>query len=141
MMEILHAESIDLVALELKLRDEDGLQLARRLREASRIPIIILTSIAEEADRVMALELGADDYVTKPFSSRELLARIRAVMRRYRAMQSVVAQENEIRAYRFAGGHSTYACTGSLPRPVNAFRSPTVNSVCWSPSWVTPSVF
>jgi DNA-binding response OmpR family regulator len=103
MMEILHAESIDLVALELKLRDEDGLQLARRLREASRIPIIILTSIAEEADRVMALELGADDYVTKPFSSRELLARIRAVMRRYRAMQSVVAQENEIRAYRFAG--------------------------------------
>jgi len=103
MMEILRAESIDLVALELKLRGEDGLQLARRLREASRIPIIILTSIAEEADRVMALELGADDYLTKPFSSRELLARIRAVMRRYRAMQNVVAQGNEIRAYRFAG--------------------------------------
>jgi DNA-binding response OmpR family regulator len=103
MMEILRAESIDLVALELKLRNEDGLQLARRLREASRIPIIILTSIAEEADRVMALELGADDYLTKPFSSRELLARIRAVMRRYRAMQNVVAQGNEIRAYRFAG--------------------------------------
>ena len=103
MMEILDAESIDIVVLELKLPEEDGLQLARRLREASRIPIIILTSIAEEADRVMALELGADDYLTKPFSSRELLARIRAVMRRYRAMQNVVAQGNEIRAYRFAG--------------------------------------
>jgi DNA-binding response OmpR family regulator len=103
MMAILDAESIDLVLLELKLRDEDGLQLARRLREASRIPIIILTSIAEEADRVMALELGADDYLTKPFSTRELLARIRAVMRRSRTAERAPAQDDAVRAYHFSG--------------------------------------
>ena len=80
-------EPIDLVALELKLRGEDGLQLARQLRKTSRIPIIIVTSRAEEADRVMGLELGADDYITKPFSTRELLARIRAVMRRYQTSE------------------------------------------------------
>ena len=64
MMEVLDDEPIDLVALELKLRGEDGLQLARQLRKTSRIPIIIVTSRAEEADRVMGLELGADDYIT-----------------------------------------------------------------------------
>jgi DNA-binding response OmpR family regulator len=103
MMEILDEEPVDLVALELKLRGEDGLQLARRLRDASRIPLIIVTSCAEEADRVMGLELGADDYITKPFSTRELLARIRAVMRRYRTVESPPAQDDGVRAYRFAG--------------------------------------
>jgi len=103
MMEILDDQSIDLVALELKLQGEDGLQLARRLRETSRIPLIIITSRAEEADRVMGLELGADDYITKPFSTRELLARIRAVMRRYRTSESTPAQDDAVRAYRFAG--------------------------------------
>ena len=103
MMEILDDEPVDLVALELKLRGEDGLQLARRLREASAIPLIIVTSRAEEADRVMGLEIGADDYITKPFSTRELLARIRAVMRRYRAAKSAPVQDEEVRAYHFAG--------------------------------------
>lgn len=104
MMEILYDEAVDLVALELRLRGEDGLQLAKQLRAVSTIPLIIVTNRTEEADRVMGLELGADDYVTKPFSARELLARIRAVMRRYRARESSPAQSDDaIRAYRFAG--------------------------------------
>jgi two-component system, OmpR family, response regulator len=103
MMDALQEEPIDLVALELTLRGENGHQLASRLRESSKVPIIIVSSRAEEADRVMGLELGADDYVTKPFSARELLARIRAVMRRYRNCEGVPDRSPEVRAYRFAG--------------------------------------
>src|SRR5688572_23796141 len=103
MMEVLADEAIDLVVLDLKLRGEDGLHLARRLRESSTIPIIMVTGRLEEADRVMGLELGADDYVTKPFSPRELLARIRAVMRRYRTVDTLPGRDEGLRAYRFAG--------------------------------------
>jgi two-component system, OmpR family, response regulator len=103
MMEILDDERVDLIALELKLRGEDGLQLTRRLREASRVPLIIVTSRGEEVDRVMGLEMGADDYITKPFSARELLARIRAVMRRYRTSEDSPLQDDAVRAYHFAG--------------------------------------
>jgi two-component system OmpR family response regulator len=103
MMEILDDERVDLIALELKLRGEDGLQLTRRLREASTVPLIIVTSRGEEADRVMGLEMGADDYITKPFSTRELLARIRAVMRRYRSSERPPVQDDAVRAYHFAG--------------------------------------
>src|SRR5678816_1018279 len=80
MDKVLAAEIVDLVILDLKLPDEDGLAIARRLRESLDIPIIILTGRKEEADRVMGLELGADDYVTKPFSQRELMARIKACL-------------------------------------------------------------
>lgn len=72
----------DLVVLDLMLPGLNGLEVARRLRGGSAIPIIILTARAEEADRVVGLELGADDYVTKPFSARELVARVKAVLRR-----------------------------------------------------------
>jgi DNA-binding response OmpR family regulator len=82
MDKVLGAEMVDLVILDLKLPDEDGLAIARRLRESLDLPIIILTGRKEEADRIMGLELGADDYVTKPFSLRELTARVRAVLRR-----------------------------------------------------------
>jgi two-component system OmpR family response regulator len=68
------------------------------------VPIIIVTSRSEEADRVMGLELGADDYVTKPFSTRELLARIRAVMRRYQTSESAPDANRTVRAYHFACG-------------------------------------
>ena len=84
MAETLAAEVVDLIVLDLKLKTEDGMNLARRLREDSTIPIIMLTGRADEADRVMGLELGADDYLTKPFSPRELLARIRTILRRRR---------------------------------------------------------
>src|SRR5205807_4799652 len=74
MQSVLASEVVDLVVLDLKLKAEDGMALARRLRDESAIPIVMLTGRAEEADRVMGLELGADDYLTKPFSPRELLA-------------------------------------------------------------------
>ena len=72
----------DLVILDLTLPKLDGLDVARSLRRAGDIPIIMLTARTEEADRVAGLELGADDYVTKPFSAREIVARVRAVLRR-----------------------------------------------------------
>jgi DNA-binding response OmpR family regulator len=70
------------VVLDLGLPDFDGFELCRRLRDAADVPILILTARDEEADRIIGLELGADDYVTKPFSPRELVARVRAVLRR-----------------------------------------------------------
>jgi len=80
--EALAAGEADLVLLDLRLPDGDGLDVCRRLRERSNVPIIVVTARGEEADRVVGLELGADDYVVKPFGLRELIARIRAVSRR-----------------------------------------------------------
>ncbi|MET0509029.1 MAG: response regulator [Burkholderiaceae bacterium] len=103
-MAVVAREVVDLVVLDVRLHGEDGLQIARRLREASStMPILMLTGRAEEADRVMGLELGADDYLTKPFSSRELLARIRALLRRAQAQASVADAMRKARAYRFDG--------------------------------------
>jgi two-component system OmpR family response regulator len=102
MQAVLAREVIDLVVLDLKLQAEDGMALARRLRDESAIPLIMLTGRREEADRVMGLELGADDYLTKPFSPRELLARIRAVLRRRRP-EIQQGRPEGIRAYRFDG--------------------------------------
>jgi len=78
----LAAEAPDLVLLDLRLPDLDGLEVCRRLRERSRVPIIVVSARGEEVDRVVGLELGADDYVVKPFGLRELIARIKAVLRR-----------------------------------------------------------
>ena len=72
----------DLVVLDLGLPRRDGLDVIRELRRTTNVPIVVLTARAEEADRIVGLELGADDYVTKPFSPKELVARVRAVMRR-----------------------------------------------------------
>lgn len=76
------AERPDMILLDLGLPGMDGLDVTRRLRETSSVPIIMLTARVEETDRIVGLELGADDYITKPFSPRELVARIRAVLRR-----------------------------------------------------------
>ncbi len=103
MFELFDRESIDLIILDLRLPGEDGMQLARTLRERATVPIVLLTGRNEEADRVMGLELGADDYVTKPFSPRELLARVRAVLRRYQVQSTLPERDNTRRAYRFAG--------------------------------------
>ena len=100
---VLARETVDLLVLDVRLQGEDGMQIARKLREESTIPILMLTGRAEEADRVMGLELGADDYLTKPFSTRELLARIRALLRRAQAQASVADALAKARAYRFAG--------------------------------------
>jgi DNA-binding response OmpR family regulator len=72
----------DLVVLDLGLPDMDGLDVIRSLRERSRVPIVVLTARGEESDRLIGLELGADDYVVKPFSPKEIVARVRAVLRR-----------------------------------------------------------
>ena len=103
MLEVIGREAIDLLLLDLRLPGEDGMRLARMVRESSRMPIVILTGRNEEADRVMGLELGADDYVTKPFSPRELLARIRAVIRRSQMEATPPARDETLRAYRFGG--------------------------------------
>ena len=102
MRSVIEQDVVDLVVLDLRLQSEDGMALARKLRDESSIPIIMLTGRAEEADRVMGLELGADDYLTKPFSPRELLARIRTVLRRRRA-EVRQGRPDGIRAYRFDG--------------------------------------
>jgi len=127
-MEVLARETVDLVVLDLRLPGEDGLQIARKLREESLIPILILTGRIDEADRVMGLELGADDYLTKPFSPRELLARIRALLRRARAQATVADEIAKVRAYRFGGWELSVglrklksaqgAAAHSDPRPV-----------------------
>jgi two-component system alkaline phosphatase synthesis response regulator PhoP len=77
-------ERPDLIVLDLNLPEMDGLDVCRALRRESDVPIIMLTARADEADRLIGLELGADDYITKPFSPRELVARVRAVLRRVR---------------------------------------------------------
>jgi len=102
--EVMAREEIDLLVLDLRLPDEDGMEIARRLRaDVPSLPIIMLTARRDEADRVMGLELGADDYLTKPFSPRELLARIRALLRRSRLQQTVAEGLQKMRAYHFAG--------------------------------------
>jgi DNA-binding response OmpR family regulator len=78
----LEQHEVRLAILDLQLPDADGLDLCRAIREQSRLPIVILTARDEEVDRITGLELGADDYVSKPFSPRELVARVRAVLRR-----------------------------------------------------------
>ena len=79
---LLASTHVDLVLLDIMLPESNGLAICQQLRESSRTPVILLTALAEESDRVLGLEMGADDYLTKPFSARELLARIRAVLRR-----------------------------------------------------------
>lgn len=86
MRAMLEKESVDLVILDLMLPGEDGLTLCRDLRAHSELPVIMLTAKGEQTDRIVGLEMGADDYVTKPFHPRELVARIKAVMRRSRSL-------------------------------------------------------
>src|SRR5215216_4636630 len=81
-LEAFRARPPDLVLLDVMLPDGDGKDVLRTIRSSSRVPVVMLTARGEEMDRVLGLELGADDYVTKPFSAAELVARVRAVLRR-----------------------------------------------------------
>jgi two-component system OmpR family response regulator len=92
----------DLVILDVMLPGEDGLTLCRDLRAQSNLPIIMLTARGDETDRIVGLELGADDYLAKPFSPRELLARIKSVLRRARSLPENLQTEESGR-YRFSG--------------------------------------
>jgi two-component system OmpR family response regulator len=86
MRKVLKSSAIDLVVLDLMLPGEDGLTLCRELRARSNVPIVMLTAMGEETDRIVGLEMGADDYLPKPFNPRELLARVRAVLRRAQSL-------------------------------------------------------
>ena len=87
--QVLKGSKIDLVILDLMLPGEDGLTMFRRLRAEGGMPIVMLTALAGDADRIVGLELGADDYVTKPFNPRELVARVKAVLRRSEGARDV----------------------------------------------------
>src|SRR5262247_4102035 len=87
---------VDLVVLDLMLPGEDGLALCRELRARSELPVIMLTAMGEEIDRIIGLEIGADDYLPKPFNPRELLARIRAVLRRRRPGSPAASGEERV---------------------------------------------
>ncbi|MGY3444823.1 MULTISPECIES: response regulator [unclassified Bradyrhizobium] len=97
---LLKRQSFDLILLDVMLPGEDGLSICRRLRTSSSIPIIMVTARSEDIDRILGLELGADDYVTKPFNSREVVARIRALLRR---VESGSASRSRPRPMTFAG--------------------------------------
>ena len=97
---VLTTEQPDLVLLDIMMPGEDGLSLCRHLVEARRLPVILLTAKGEAMDRIIGLEIGADDYVTKPFEPRELVARIRSVLRRAERLPEAPADEL---AYRFEG--------------------------------------
>ncbi len=92
-LQVFDRRPADLVILDWMLPKLDGLEVLRRLRAASAVPVLMLTARAEETDRVVGLELGADDYLTKPFSVRELVARIHALLRRIQRVQEIVAAD------------------------------------------------
>ena len=101
MRKVLADSRIDLILLDLMLPGEDGLSLCRSVRAASRIPIIMLTAKGDEVDRVIGLEMGADDYLPKPFGSRELVARIRAVLRRSQEAPAAAKPGGRPKQYHF----------------------------------------
>ena len=103
MWQALEADSYDLIVLDLMLPGDDGLTLCRKLRERMTIPVVMLTALGEEADRIVGLEMGADDYLPKPFNPRELLARIRAVLRRGQFAKADGKHRAAVRKLRFAG--------------------------------------
>jgi len=102
LLTMLQSEPITLITLDLGLGGEDGLEVARRVRARHNLPIVMISGKGDTIDRVVGLELGADDYITKPFQLREVLARIRAVLRRYEiGLAAAAPHEKHIDAYRF----------------------------------------
>lgn len=97
MWSALAANEVDLIILDVMLPGEDGLTLCRKLRETSQIPIIMLTAMGDETDRIIGLEIGADDYLPKPFNPRELLARAKAVLRRAAGAQGADTARNTLK--------------------------------------------
>ena len=102
MLELLRTTEIDLIVLDVMLPGLSGIDLCRQVRQSSSVPILMLTARSEEADRVLGLEMGADDYLTKPFGSRELLARIRALLRRVNTSPNLLKPSTET-TYKFDG--------------------------------------
>lgn len=88
-------QSIDLVILDIGLPDMDGFEVCRQIREVSQVPLLFLTARSDEIDRVVGLEMGADDYVCKPFSPRELVARVKANLRRYNPIDAISSTDSD----------------------------------------------
>jgi two-component system OmpR family response regulator len=117
MFEVFAEHSFELIILDLMLPGDDGLTLCRKLRTQSNLPIIMLTAAGEEVDRIVGLEIGADDYLSKPFNPRELLARIRAILRRSNSSNSEEATDLLT--------HDTYQFSGwTLDRTARQLLSP-----------------
>ncbi len=95
--ELLDSEKVDLVILDIGLPDISGIELCKQIRRGSNVPIIFLTARSDEIDRVVGLEIGGDDYIVKPFSPRELAARVKAVLRRVRGVSTERRQNNSFR--------------------------------------------
>ena len=102
-LELIRGEAPSLVVLDIVMPEMDGIEVCRELRRESAVPVIFLTSMDDEIDRIVGLELGADDYLTKPFSPRELVARIRAVLRRTEAATGKAAEPTPIRPLAHGG--------------------------------------
>jgi len=103
MLAALERESFDLAILDVMLPGEDGLSLCRRVQQTRRLPIVMLTAMNDLTDRIVGLEIGADDYVAKPFDARELLARVKAVLRRASAAPAQTERPPTRSVWRFAG--------------------------------------
>src|SRR5262245_30093588 len=100
---LLEADQVDLITLDLTLASEDGLDIARRIRSVTAVPIIMITGKGDTIDRIVGLELGADDYISKPFHLREVLARVRSVLRRSQESKlSRLEQNRQGKVFRFA---------------------------------------
>ena len=99
-LELFRSESPDFILLDIMIPGLDGLDVMRRIREESEVPIILITAMAEESDKLIGLELGADDYITKPFSLKEMAARIRTVMRRMKSADDTPSRETSILSIR-----------------------------------------
>ncbi|MFE2416596.1 response regulator transcription factor [Streptomyces hokutonensis] len=149
---VLHESRIDLAVLDLGLPDGSGLELLRALRSTSRLPVIVVTGRGAEADRVAGLEIGADDYLVKPFSQRELVARIRAVLRRSQPPETpAVIQVGSLRidtAARQASAEGVllvlrpkeYALLEMLGEaPGRVFSTEQVLEQIWGASWQQPA--
>ncbi|MBC8519963.1 MAG: response regulator [Gammaproteobacteria bacterium] len=104
MFSALEQAPIDLIILDLMMPGDDGLELLRKLRGHSNIPVVMLTAMGEETDRILGLEMGADDYISKPFNPRELLARIKSVLRRSSSLPEAPLQDEATEAL-FADWH------------------------------------
>jgi two-component system OmpR family response regulator len=117
MTQMLHESRIDLIVLDLNLPGEDGLTLCRNLRAQSSLPIIMLTARGEALDRILGLEMGADDYLPKPFEPRELLARIRSVLRRSQGTATPEVEMLPHLQYRHFAGWALDVNAGHLINP------------------------
>jgi DNA-binding response OmpR family regulator len=151
--EALAAAPADLVLLDLGLPDRDGEEVCRRIRATSRVPIIVVSARGDEIDRVVLLELGADDYLVKPFGLRELIARVRAVLRR---VEAVAEHEPTLRAGSLeldprsrratAAGEPVELTTKEfdllallMSEPGRVFRRQEILERVWDPHWYGPS--